>query len=67
MSGSLWGLGTRLYALLTGRPPFLAESATALLVQLQDKDPARTSHLHPGVNLELEAICLKCLEKEPAR
>jgi serine/threonine protein kinase len=61
----IWGLGTVLYAMLTGRPPFLAESAAALLVQLQEKEPDRPSALDPSVNLELEAICLKCLEKEP--
>jgi serine/threonine protein kinase/tetratricopeptide (TPR) repeat protein len=63
----IWGLGTILYALLTGRPPFLAESAASLIVQLQEKDPDRPTSLNRRVNPELEAICLKCLEKEPGK
>jgi tetratricopeptide (TPR) repeat protein len=53
--------------MLTGRPPFVAESATDLLVQLQTRDPDRPSSLNRRLNLELEAICQKCLEKEPAK
>jgi tRNA A-37 threonylcarbamoyl transferase component Bud32 len=63
----IWGLGTILYALLTGRPPFQSDSAAVVLRKLQEKDPERPSSLNRRVNLDLEAICLKCLEKVPGK
>jgi tetratricopeptide (TPR) repeat protein/predicted Ser/Thr protein kinase len=61
----IWGLGTILYGMLTGRPPFAAISATVLLVQLQQTEPDRPSSHNRRLGRDLEAICLKCLEKDP--
>jgi tRNA A-37 threonylcarbamoyl transferase component Bud32 len=63
----VYALGATLYELLTGRPPFRARTplATARLVVEADPVPVRT-HRH-DVPADLEAICLKCLEKDPAR
>ncbi|HXJ59337.1 MAG TPA: protein kinase [Verrucomicrobiae bacterium] len=63
----VYSLGAILYHLLTGRPPFLAETFTEVLQQVQQVDAISPRLLHPAVPRDLETICLKCLEKEPRR
>lgn len=63
----VYGLGAVLYYVLTGRPPFEADSITALLKQLIESEPVRPRLLNPSIPRDLETVCLKCLEKEPPR
>src|SRR5688572_13040223 len=58
----VYSLGAIFYELLTGRPPFAAENVPLLLRKILDDDP-----VPPKVDCDLKTICLKCLEKEPAR
>jgi tRNA A-37 threonylcarbamoyl transferase component Bud32 len=61
----VYALGVILYECLTGRPPFQGEDAAKTIAMIQDLAPVPPSDLKPDVPLDLETICLKCLEKEP--
>lgn len=63
----VYGLGAVLYHLLTGRPPFLAATATDTLEQVLRREVLAPRHLNPAIPFQLEAICLRCLEKRPER
>ncbi len=62
----IYSLGAVLYFLLTGRPPFLAESVEKTLHCLLTRKPPAPGLLNPSLPKDLENICLKCLEKDPA-
>src|SRR2546428_6080838 len=60
----VYGLGPILYALLTGSPPFQAETLVENLRLIRDEPPTAPSQRNPDVDKDLEAICLKCLSKD---
>ena len=63
----LYALGCILYESLTGRPPLLDASLEALAARVQREEPIPPRRLQPRCPRDLETICLKCLEKQPAR
>jgi eukaryotic-like serine/threonine-protein kinase len=63
----VYGLGSILYAMLTGRAPFAGSSLAETLDQVRAAAPEPPGRLNARVPRDLEIICLKCLEKEPQR
>lgn len=63
----VYSLGALLYSLVTGRPPFLASTIQETLRLVHETDPISPRALNPDVPQDLDTICLKCLEKDPAR
>lgn len=61
----IYACGVILYKVLSGRTPFRADSPTAVLLQHLQEPPPPLGPLVPSLDPRLEAIVLRCLEKDP--
>ncbi len=50
---------------LTGRPPYRAATPPQIIHAILSEEVVAPSTRLPGIPRNLEAICLKCLEKDP--
>jgi serine/threonine protein kinase len=65
-AADVYALGGILYALLTGQVPFHGKTVWETLEMVRTRPPAPPSELRPDVPPPLEAVCLRCLAKEPS-
>ncbi len=73
-ASDVWALGVILYQSLSGRVPFAGESHGEIFRRIQDEEPPSLAGKKAGadrsarpVPADLSTLCLRCLEKEPAR
>ena len=64
-STDIYGMGASLYYLVTGIPPFQSTSRLTLLKKVLEEEPISPRRLNPELHPDVEAVCLKCLEKKP--
>jgi serine/threonine-protein kinase len=67
MASDVYGLGAVLFTMLTGREPFRGQNARETLALILRGDLPSPRALNPNVDRELNAICLRCLDREPGR
>jgi eukaryotic-like serine/threonine-protein kinase len=61
----IFSLGVLMYRLLTGYLPFRGSDSLETLKQICSAEPIALRHIHPSIPRDLEAICLKCIQKDP--
>jgi len=60
----IYSLGVILFELLTGKVPILGDSPIETLIKIRQMEPKRPSQENRQVPADLDAICLKCLNKD---
>lgn len=66
VGADVYSLGAILFELLTGRPPFVGDNVLEILQQVTRRFPVRPRKIVRSIPKDLESICMRCLEREPA-
>jgi len=61
----LYALGTILYELLIGKPPFTGDSNMVIMAQHLNNTAPRLDHVNPSIPIQLAAIVAVCLARDP--
>ena len=67
VQSDIYSIGATIYALLTGAPPFRATTPAESILLAMNSDPVPPLSLNPGIAVDLESICLKCMHPSPDR
>ena len=67
MRTDIWSLGVICFELLTGKPPFLADTLPQLCMAIQLSAPTPVRNYRPDLPPEVEAMLLRCLTKDPGK
>jgi serine/threonine-protein kinase len=66
-AADVYALGTIFFEMLTGRKPFEGDHGLEVLMRIKSEEPTPPRRLRPEIPRELDSVCLKCLNKDPAR
>lgn len=61
----IYSLGTSIYAMLTGKPPFMGKSPIDVIDKVINEEPVAPSKLRSSIPKDIDSICLKAMEKDP--